>query len=558
LLVLGYDFGYQEARMARKKGTSTKVKQQSTRPRKTRRGPVVFTLLGVALLQIIMTYGTLDLPLLDTRLHYNYDNAWFTFFARNGNRNADLRSQFGVTDNRYEAWGVQRAKPAYYTDHPFLVKAAFQQYCRVFGHGEWSGRSFYLLVSFGIAAGVFLLLLRATRRLLAALIGAVFLVSIPLFATFQTCVKFELDGMLLGTWQLVVLSMALETPTRARLLLFGVLNALAVMTHWTSGLCAAFSVGLILVLFLRNRTAGLKKTALAGIVGGIVGFCLLLALFSFVKGDWSGAQHALTSSFERRTDATAIDLGSYVQRQWTYARTNFSTPLLVGIGLISAIWAIRGFGGRSVPTKEPRADIDQTLWIAIASTLATACVWQFVFLQGSFIHVYWQLWFTLPVAMLLGATTILSSEGRGTRRAWIGAVVIGVLFLSSAARDNRDEIIASQLGKEGDIRFLKSLRDDPFSRFVFLPVSNHELNVWFTGPLFEYYTDRPVRISGAGEKIANDEKVLILKYPQQEQLVAAVEKQAGCALVNEKCGPRFCAYDVIVHADQEESDGRPG
>ncbi|MCP4901181.1 MAG: hypothetical protein GY906_29780, partial [bacterium] len=83
-----------------------------------------------------------------------------------------------------------------------------------------------------------------------------------------------------------------------------------------------------------------------------------------------------------------------------------------------------------------------------------------------------------------------------------------------------------------------------FSRFVFLPTTDNELNSWFTGPLFEFYTDRKVVVASAGERLEPDEKVLILKHRDQQRVIATIERQAGRELVNEKCGPRFCAYDV--------------
>src|SRR5262249_1102016 len=139
-----------------------------------RRRPVwvALSLAGVLSLQLWFCRGKFGLPFLDTRLHYNYDNADFLFRARSGNRNGDLRSPFGVTENTYSRWGEKSGEPRYYTDHPFLVKALFQQFTKIAGTEERASRVFYFAVSFGVAAGLYTLLLQLTGNLAAALAGA--------------------------------------------------------------------------------------------------------------------------------------------------------------------------------------------------------------------------------------------------------------------------------------------------------------------------------------------------------------------------------------------------
>jgi hypothetical protein len=101
-----------------------------------------FALLLLAGLALLSAAGPLDAPFLDARQHVEFDNAWFTTMARNGLRNGDARSQLGVTLNRYDRWGERIGVPGYYTHHPFLMKALFEQYARLAGTGESAPRSF--------------------------------------------------------------------------------------------------------------------------------------------------------------------------------------------------------------------------------------------------------------------------------------------------------------------------------------------------------------------------------------------------------------------------------
>jgi hypothetical protein len=121
-----------------------------------------------------------------------------------------------------------------------------------------------------------------------------------------------------------------------------------------------------------------------------------------------------------------------------------------------------------------------------------------------------------------------------------------VVYQLLAAKDSYAGIVKEQLGTTEDIAFLQTLREDTFTRFVFVPVSDTPLNQWFQGPLFEYYTDRAVVASSANQSgLHAGEKALLLRYRQRDEVIAAVSRWSGKALANEKCGPRFCAYDVV-------------
>jgi hypothetical protein len=80
---------------------------------------------------------------------------------------------------------------------------------------------------------------------------------------------------------------------------------------------------------------------------------------------------------------------------------------------------------------------------------------------------------------------------------------------------------------------------------VFVPVSEASLDSWFQGPLFEYYTDRPVVLATSGDALRDGDKALVLRFVQRDAVVSGLERWSGKRLANEKCGPRFCAYDVI-------------
>jgi MFS family permease len=503
------------------------------------------SLAGVLALQLWTCWDKLGLPFLDTRLHYNFDNAAFTVRARSGNRNGDLRSQLGVTINAYSRWGERTGKPAYYTDHPFLVKALFQQYTRIVGTREWASRSFYLAVSFAIAAGLYTVLLQTTGSLLASLAGTATLVSLPLFAVYQTVVKFETDGMLVSVWLFAALTAYLQKGTRRALTVYGILAGLAFLVHWTAALFVCVLGAYLLTISWRGGRPASKRALLVTVAAAILGAATLFACMSYVQGSWGAAWEALAGSFHVRS--ASIPAETWWARQWVYSRKNFSEGFPWFVLGLSLLLGGRWLWSRSVRSKVSSAPLRSARLLALffVSTLTVACAWLFLFPQGSFVHVYWQYWFCLPIATLVAAFVASLREHRLALAAGGLACAALVMYLLAASRASYAGVLGDQLGTSEDISFLSSLREDRFNRWVFVPMTDMPLNQWFQGPLFEYYTDRPVAIAAGPGDLHGGEKILVLRYRQRDEVAASLARWSQKRLSNEKCGLRLCAYDVL-------------
>jgi hypothetical protein len=490
----------------------------------------------VALWQVTLVRDRLSVPFLDTRLHYFWDNAFASVNARNGIRVGGLRCQFGTTEIDYVRWGKPASPPRHYTDHPFLIQAVFQQAARLIGTSETASRSFSLLVAFGIAAGLFALVIQTTGGVFAAVSAGLVLVSLPLFSTFQVSAKYELNGMLLGVWQFVALAASMRRGTRRALAAHGTLTALAFLAHWTAALSAGITGVFLAVRLFRNRDEPSRRALLSTVVGGAAGFALLASLMAFVQGGFREALAPLVESFSRRSQP--IPLPEWAARQKIYLGANFGWTLLAALLGMAILLAARWISGS-------RESADDLLWLFIAASALTAGAWLLLFRQGSFIHVYWQLWLALPASALVGK---FAGSLRGRRRMQVIAGVLGLLLclhLRRLSAESYEEILRVQLGSKEDIEFLKSLRNDRFTRMVFVPLTEDPLNEWFQGPLFEYYTDRPVAILDP-EKTPpkSGEKLLVLRGEECVLALPELERRFGLKLANETCGPRFCAYDV--------------
>lgn len=526
----------------------SKLPREGDEPRKkgvlSRAAVTILPLAAVLALQLWACGNRLDLPFLDTRLHYDYDTAFFSSTARSGNRNRDLRSQFGVTLNSYSRWEERRGPPSYYTDHPFLVQALFQQYTRLVGTRERASRTFSLAVSFAIAAGAYAVFLQATGSLLAALAGATTLVSLPLFAVYQPCMKVDTGGMLAGVWLFAALQAFFRKETRGSLVLYGALAGLAILAHWTAALFVGAIGVFLLVASWRGKSPAARRALRVTIWFGLAGAGVLVAGMCYLRGSWASARAALARSFVQRSAPIASQ--AWWARQWTYARANFGPAfawIALGLCLVLAVrWLWSRRSGKPTPDSPPA--FPRPLTTFFFATLFVACVWLFAFREGSFVHVFWQYWFCLPIATLVAAFLASLRPSRAGFAIGI-AVVAGLLIsFSSAAKAAYADVVRDQFGTPSDIAFLSSLRGDRFDRFVFVPISDTALNDWFQGPLFEYYTDRPVVTADPAKGLRAGDKALVLRYRDRGEVVAGVEEWSHKRLANEKCGERICAYDV--------------
>ncbi len=528
------------------KATPARARQEAERRRAALRPAwIAASLAAVLALQLWTCRGRFGVPFLDTRLHYHYDNAEFAFDARSGLRNGDLRSQFGVTRNTYARWGERTGPPAYYTDHPFLVKALFQQWARVAGTSEWAPRAFSLGVSFLVAAGLYAVLLLTTGSLAAALGGAAVFVSIPLFSLYQTTLKFETDGMLASVWVFAALAAHLGSGGRRGLAAYGILAGLAFLTHWTSALFVC-AVAASLVPAARRGDSAARRALAATALASALGLAALAAALSYLQGSPAAAWQALARSLARR--AEAVPAGAWWARQRLYARMNFGEELPWIVAALSVLLLVAWLRSRGKPARasqRPEMPEPRLLAVFFAATLAVAAAWLLAFRQGSFIHVYWQSWFCLPVAALIGACLAAPRTGTAASAAGHLACVILVARLASASQASYEAMAADQLGTAEDVAFLSSLREDRFARFVFVPITDTPLNPWFAGPLFEYYTDRAVAVAAAPEDLRPGDKALVLRYRQREDVATRLAAWSRQRLVNEKCGLRICAYDVL-------------
>lgn len=507
-------------------------------------------LAGILLLQTLLAWGRLSGPFLDGRLHYNYDNAAFSFQARTGIRLGGPRAQLGLTSVPFASWGAPSGPPTYYTHHPFLFKAALQLWIRLLGDRERSSRSFALAVSMVAAAGTLIALAVATGSTAAAAMGTAVMVATPVFAVHQVCIKYEIEGMAIAGWLLAAIFLHLRKPTRGALAAIAALAFLAPLAHWTSLFLSLCAVAWLAGEWLVDRSSHRASPLVALIAGTVLGIAVLFLTFAWLKGGWAPYWRDQVSAIAFRRDTSALPPGAWGEAQRRFVALNFTTFLLWVAALAAVGQAAFWVKGRtSEPRSRPggpgsrRPTFERALPAFFLTTLATACVWQFGFRQSSYIHLYTQLWFTLPLAAWMAA--LLRSARRGWVRVGVSlAAGVVIFFLSAASVDVAARVLAAQQGTPEDIRFLRSLREKAFRRLVYVPLVREPPSHWFDGPIGAYYTDRSITTYDGVIRLGNDDQILVQRDDDRGEVLARLETWAGIVLENETCGGHLCAYGV--------------
>lgn len=509
-------------------------------------------------LQIAMAWGTFHDSFLDTRYHYFYDNAWFTTAARNANR-------IGFPDNRlgvvialpHDRWNEPSGPPAFYTHHPYLMKLLMQQFMAVCGHDEWASRAFSLGVSIIAAVGMLTTVAMLTGSIAGGLIAAVVFIGLPAMAVYGTCVKFEIDGMAASAWLFPAILVYVRRPDTGRGMLLAGVGAACGLSAWTGLLFAVLGCGMLLLpsaIHRRLSPTDPQARATLWLGGGLLtAGTLLFAAFTWQKGGVFAFATDLAAVFRVHADRTIFSPEQWITRQKIYLWSNYGSVGLAFLAAAVAVVAFRAAIRSRDPAGNAAAGHPGLFDGFVVVSLATPLIWVATFREGSYVHEYWSIGLCMPIAAAL--PLLISTLPASRRRSVIlvAALLAGLVYCSGwqslAARLThvRNPAVVA------DITFLKSLRDDRCTEFVYLPLTEDSAQHWFHPRLFEYYTDRSIRFLRQGDPLNDDQKVILLKFMDQTAVESLIEDHTGAKLVNRLCGPRFCAYDVVPAA----APGRP-
>jgi hypothetical protein len=397
---------------------------------------------------------------------------------------------------------------------------------------------------------------------LCGAIGAAVFVSLPVMATYQTCVKFEIDGMAASAWVVPCIAVFLNRPTRFSRGLVLAAGVAAALSSWTSLMFAALMSGALVVPSVIPSRAGGGASRSAGIVlaaGVTLGAMLLLALFVWQQGGVAVFVAELAGVFRVHSERKGFTNFEWLERQWRYGLGSFG---IVGLALLGAgvVMIVRGVFQLRIPAAPGSCQRQQPrlLFLFLCVSMATSVLWVVVFREGSHCHDYWSMVACMPIAAAAAALVSGTPPAYKTAAYGIGAlVVLGMYLTSWQSFASRLESWRAE-GTGPDVEFVMSFQNERFNRFVFVPLGDHPFNIWFDPRLFEFYTDRTFVPAAAAGPVGAGDKVIVLAYIEQQAAEEFVEKQLGIRLANRRCGPRFCVYDALPANDADRGAVQTG
>jgi len=457
----------------------------------------------VVSIQILIAYPRASQPLIDGRLHTDFDTAAFLLraFHSNDGTIADWRKVFGVATYLYD----DRNQPValdLYANHGVLSPLLLRLYAKLVGYSELTTRSYSLLVSLLTTVAVFGLLKAATRRTVPAFLLTLLYVLLPLKYMYLDRWKYE------GMVELVIAATAfcLVERDRHRGFRYGFLVGVFLLfqTDYTAYLPAALMVA---YLFLGGRRADDRAL---GIRGGLVaagGVAIAFAIQWSLGFDRDAIARAL--SIRTAGGMDDVSLWDWLVRHVVQAGSNLE-PWHAALMVVALVWAVAVRPGLRNPF----------VYLGAALVVSTF-VYCLVFRNQSYIHHY-VLWnyglaYVLLLAGILGATPAAQRVGE---HVWVLVFVPVVALTWMTASATEEEYRRAVFGLADDMAVIRAVD----RRLVYFDDGASGPPGWWGGPVIQLYTD-PVFRRSRSTGARNIEGMRDLS-PDRDLVVARRDRQA--------------------------------
>ncbi|MEW6667861.1 MAG: hypothetical protein AB1512_21840 [Thermodesulfobacteriota bacterium] len=439
--------------------------------------PAIF-ILPIMLIQLFLSLPRLNEPILDSRLHWYWDNALFLLKARHSNTlpppeltgsKEDVLRIFGTANYRYDGEGRPK-QITFYSHHPVLTPTLFRLYAKILGYGNWVPRSFMLILSLLTTWVLFVFLRSELKEDQTCAFMVLLYTLLPLYFMYLDQWKDVNMGTLLTLLGFYLITKASVSGLYRALFL--ICFFLLFQSEWI----AYYSAPFILLHLYRNRKRqgwhGLHGQAiLVALLGVGVNFAILHQL-----GFNQETMRAVAAS--RMTDGQdQIGISTWAITQWMYLRMNFG-EINLAFYLIGMVYLFL----------RKRAPTNLLLLASLAFTVSLICHVG-LFRNLSWIHHYVQ-WSFGPAYILLiaGILSDLRKEnpGNGTPKGIQVAVMI-TLFAFTAVDSYQFEknIRGSIFGHVSDLDTVRTLQ----KRLIVFSDGRSGPADWWSGPVMDLARD---------------------------------------------------------------------
>jgi 4-amino-4-deoxy-L-arabinose transferase-like glycosyltransferase len=488
-------------------------------------------LVAILLLQFAAGLWHIGFPFIDGRLHYNWNAPFWLIHAKATNEVGLVASAFGVEG---------------YHSHPQLIGPVTALWTRVAGYSEASARTLSLLIS--ILATLFLGL--AGRQFFGNRRGvalAAFYASLPMIYIYGRMLNQEVLVSLFLAIQLWGFSLV-DTREKAGLALITIGSLGMTLSDW-SGFVFAGLLGLATLLVWKwsehkYHLIKIMAYSWAAAALGLVIFFVQDKLQSGPTTSGSMITNGFYQLWQYRAGLTEeFSWLSWLVHQIAYFSVNYSIPLiLTAIGVLIAVGL----------KKILRAD--RRIWVASVfalSVLAGQLFYNFVVPQASSIHLYFQYFFSIPVAFgmvfiseFVAETLLVENKMKAF------AVVSGILLIATGAYAcyQYDQLLFHSSGVDvTDIELIKSLNDIPASSSVIAVNNDEASNFWYGNPNIDYYAGRTIKayLVDQGFPYAD---FIIVPSVYSDQFLKQINEEHGfgrsVSAKSDRCSKNLCVLDL--------------
>lgn len=426
----------------------------------------------VLLVQIFISMPRWNLPFVDTRLHWYFDNAYFLRMAVHSADDTlrDVRKIFGGAMYEFND-AMEPVKINFYNHHGVLSTFLHLQFGKLVGFRESTPRIFSLILSLISSSLLFLFICNVLKSRFLAFALTLIYISIPLRFGYMDQMKqsnmetFIFCGLLffysmLDRWRfapagfLACLFLVFQTDYP----IFLPVVAIACYLLYSSG-----QSGIV-------RTTWFRRAMILTVFAGI----LTTALLQFSLG-FTWANVVDTFSFRSGIGQERLTLARWFQQQWFYAVENFGQIHLVILGTC-LLWT------------SIQRSLFRNFWIfaGVATVAATFC-YLIAFRNQSFIHNFLQ-WHagTGYILILIGFADVYGWKAIVQKNSRVCLLVIPLLVftfyqdLSSYARARENDF-----GTKEDLAVIQNITQ----RIVFFENGASGPSGWWEGPGIALYRD---------------------------------------------------------------------
>lgn len=352
---------------------------------------------------------------------FDANGALYSTAARNYLRYGLLATRGGQVCN---AGQLRPEEFRFYSHHPPGISLALAASFALLGESEWAARLLFVLFTLGAAACLHGVARAMAGEVAACLAATAFLLQ-PMVALYGRMPDHEAPA---AFFALLLTLLYLGWQREGRRGWLAAMSAVACLGVWFAWVVAAVP-WLLLAYHIALRRRSVSWLAIPAAVGAL-GFLAVLAHIALVEGGlgelWRALGHRLGAQASDRVAGDAFGAAEFLGRMGTYFWRGFS-------GVSAALAAACALGlGRPRP-----GDLLLVAMLAIWALLNVLG-----FRQGAYIHIYYQFYLAIPLALLTGMA-LAAVWRRGRSRWWPAAAL---MLLAAAGFEAHQKLLPARLG----------------------------------------------------------------------------------------------------------------